>query len=57
MGGNRRKTTGSGHKKQVKIGIEEFCEDDDEDFSSQICILDLLPQGWSSFHISTVFMQ
>lgn len=57
MGGNRRKTTGSGHKKQVKIGIEEFCEDDDEDFSSQICILNLLPQGWSSFHISTVFMQ
>lgn len=45
-------------QKAGKIGIEEFCGDDDEDSSSQICMLNLplLPQGCSSFHISTVFM-
>lgn len=35
------KTQESGHKKQAKIGIEGFCEDGDEDCSSQICILNI----------------
>lgn len=52
-----RKPQEIGHKKQVKIGIEEFCEDGNEDSSSQVCILNtpLSPQGWSRFYISTCF--
>lgn len=30
-----RKPQEIGHKKQVKIGIEEFCEDGNEDSSSR----------------------
>lgn len=51
VGGNR-KTQESGHKKQVKIGIQ-FCEDGNGDFLSDNTLLS--PQGWIRFCVSACF--